>query len=155
MRLTYVKLTYRKLQVKGDSNVIPALGYEAVYEIEGSERTDPIVAWSESGTPQVIGGNGRLQDASTIKGFKMVVPSRMPREVIPGDGWMVTYTAEDNIERTTPVVAWVIDSVSHTGSPLIRRDDFGIVTIPLSIAGIQKWRVWHPNEATSDAAADQ
>lgn len=134
--------------------MIPVPGYVAVFKHpDGQEYTRPVLAWGDQGEPLVVDPKRGLIPVNAewgTSGFVRLQTANPPATVIPGGGWIVTYTDPAGTEQTTPVVAWRIHSTGSVaggyGHPLIAIDDLGFLSDPSEFD--EPFRVWHPARTT-------
>lgn len=119
--------------------MIPARGYVAVYLSEDSKQkhTKPVIAWDDEGAPLVAGDRKLVRADFWINFHGIAEDDNPPLMVVPGGGWMITYSGGDQ-HRTEPVVAWAIDDFGY-GKPL--ATDGGGLVMPEE----GDICVWHPD----------
>jgi hypothetical protein len=111
-----------------------------------ASRTMPVIAWEDDGTPLVMGRKALIpaHSITEIDGVPVLswcIDDREPiPQVIPGGGWMVSYTHPNGDVHCEPVVAWQIDS-QGLGQAL-GSDIEGYVD--KLDGGDLKLRYWHP-----------
>ncbi|MFD8556803.1 hypothetical protein ACFV1N_05880 [Streptosporangium canum] len=132
--------------------MIAAHNYVAVFNhADGIEYTRPVLAWGDQGEPLVADpGRGLIPvdaewAASTFVRLQLANP---PATVIPGGGWMATYTEHAGTEQTAPIVAWRIDSLG-VGHPLVTDDSGSLhdLTDPGETDLSEPVHVWHPAQS--------
>jgi len=138
--------------------MIPAMGYEVSFQLEGEEKprwvSERVVAWADDGTPLIARalGLGRADEVSHIYGHKIlsweVEEEDVPLGVIPGGDWRATFES-DNGEGswTEPVVAWLVRA-DGSGEPLVSDSDGCLDKVPT--AKVKYWHPdgdWHPDSA--------
>ncbi|WP_344972841.1 hypothetical protein [Streptosporangium fragile] len=125
--------------------MIPEPGHVAIYRHGHHETRRRVIAWRDDHTPLVLSPFNTLEPARTLHGFDHIEDAPPPpATVLPGGGWLVTYTLDGETTHTTPIVAW---HITPTGGHAIVTDEHGHLT---NIDQLGPHRtVWHPDQQPS------